>query len=440
MPDPAATIRSKLTRRLVAPLTFLTFLNSIDRVNVSFAALQMNRELGLSPEQYGFGVGLFFVGYLTCSFPHTALLQRVGARRWIFGAVLLWGSIATALSLIQNAGQFYVLRVLLGAAESGFAPGIVFIMSQWMPQRFRASSIAGSMLAIPISMILGAPLSGWLLTLHTGLPWSGWRFMFLVEGLVTVAAAFATPALFVDEPTAARWLSSDEKRWLTRELEHERAPAQAAAGRGPSVRSLLRIGPLWAAAAVWFSLMSGTYGIIYWLPQVIKQLSGLGDLAVSALSATPWVGLGAGMLISAWHSDLTQERRWHVALSALLAAAGLLGAALFGQRWPALLCLTAGAFGLGGAQGAFWALPTSLLDRRVAAAGLTLITVFGSAGGLIMPPLIGLARARTGSFAVSAGALALLLCCGAVMVTWMRAPAASAPAELPPGVPDSPGA
>ena len=435
MADLATTLRSKLTRRLVAPLTFLTFLNSIDRVNVSFAALQMNRELGLSPEQYGFGVGLFFVGYLTCSFPHTALLQRIGARRWIFAAVLLWGSIATALSLIQNAGQLYVLRMLLGAAESGFAPGIVFIMSQWLPQRFRASSIAGSMLAIPISIIFGAPLSGWLLTLDTGLPWSGWRFMFLVEGLVTVAAAFVTPLLFVDEPSAAPWLAPDEKRWLASELEQERANSRVEGGA--SIRALLRIGPLWAAAAVWFSLMSGTYGIIYWLPQVIKQLSGLSDLTVSVLSATPWVGLGAGMLITAWHSDLTQERRWHVALSALLAAAGLLGAALFGQRWPALVCLTAGAFGLGGAQGAFWPLPTSLLDRRVAAAGLTLITVLGSAGGLIMPPLIGLVRARTGSFGVSAAGLAVLLCGGAAMVTWLRVPAASSAAGLAQGVPGS---
>src|ERR1700759_4604646 len=198
MTDLTPSVRRKLTIYLVAPLTFLTFLNSVDRVNVSFAALQMNRELGLSAEQYGFGVSLFFIGYLACSFPHTALLERVGARRWVFGAVLFWGLVSTALAWTSSASHFYVLRVLLGVAESGFAPGIVYIMSQWMPQRLRAWSIAGSMLAVPLSVIFGAPLSGWLLSAHTGWSWSGWRFMFLVEGAVTVLVALATPLWFVD--------------------------------------------------------------------------------------------------------------------------------------------------------------------------------------------------------------------------------------------------
>lgn len=413
-------IRSKLIWRLVAPLTFLTFLNSIDRVNVSFAALQMNRELGFSPQEYGMGVGLFFVGYLLASFPHTAILRRVGARRWICGAVVFWGCVATTLSLLRSPGQFYLLRVLLGVAESGFAPGIVYIMSQWMPQRFRAFAIAGSMLAIPGSMLLGAPLAGWLLSVHTGLPVPGWRFLFLAEGLTTVLVGVLSPLLFVDTPADARWLTLDQKRWLQRELEREHQERPVAQAR--SLGSLLRGPQLWAAAAIWFSLMSGTYGIIYWLPQVIKQLSGLSDLEVSLLSALPWLGLGAGMLINAWHSDLTQERHWHVALATLLAAAGLWGATAFGLGWPALLCLTIGAFGMGAAQGAFWALPTSFLDRAVAAAGLTFITVLGSSGGLIAPPLIGLLRARTGSFSAAAAMLAAGLCVGAACVALLRGP------------------
>jgi ACS family tartrate transporter-like MFS transporter len=419
MTDLTPSVRRKLTIYLVAPLTFLTFLNSIDRVNVSFAALQMNRELGLSPEQYGFGVSLFFIGYLACSFPHTALLKRFGARRWIFCAVLFWGIVSTALAWTSSAAHFYVLRVLLGIAESGFAPGIVYIMSQWMPQRLRAWSIAGSMLAVPLSVIFGAPLSGWLLTAQTGWAWSGWRFMFLVEGTVTVLVALAAPLWFVNEPASARWLDADEKRWLTQELERERRERPPVPAR--SFAAVLRLPPLWAAAGVWFSLMSGAYGIIYWLPQVIKQLSGLNDLEVSVLSSLPWVGLGAGMLINAWHSDLTGERHWHVALASVLAAAGLSGAAAFGTSWPALACLTIGAFGLGAAQGAFWPLPTALLDRAVAASGLTLITVLGSAGGLIAPPLIGFARARSGSFGLPVVLLAGLLCLGALLVPLIRA-------------------
>jgi ACS family tartrate transporter-like MFS transporter len=425
----SAAIRSRLTWRLVAPLTCLTFLNSIDRVNVSFAALQMNQDLGFTPEQYGFGVGLFFVGYLLCSFPHTAILKRIGARRWICGAVVLWGTVASALSLIQNASQFYVLRVLLGVAESGFAPGIVYIMSQWMPQRFRALSIAGSMLAIPGSMLLGAPLAGWLLTAHTGLPVPGWRFLFMAEGLITVVVGLLSPLWFVDEPEQTSWLDADQKRWLRNELERERRDRPAT--DPSSLGELLRAPQLWAAAAVWFSLMAGSYGIIYWLPQVIKQLSGLRDLEVSLLSSLPWLGLGAGMLLNAWHSDLTQERHWHVALACLLAALGLWASTAFELGWPALGCLTIGAFGLGAAQGAFWALPTSLLDRRVAAAGLTFITVLGSSGGLVAPPLIGMLRARTGSFGVAVGLLGGVLCVGAACVALIRS--AAPPTAVPEG-------
>jgi ACS family tartrate transporter-like MFS transporter len=419
VPELAQIVRSKLSLRLVAPLTFLTFLNSVDRVNVSFAALQMNRELGLSPEQYGFGVSLFFVGYLASSFAHTAVLQRVGAKRWIFGAVVFWGCVSSALAWVRGPGEFYALRLLLGVAESGFAPGIVYITSQWMPQRFRAWSIAGSMLAVPLSMIFGGPLSGWLLTVPTGLPLPGWRFMFLVEGTFTVLVGLAAPLYFVDEPDQASWLQADEKAWLRSELEQDRKDRSPTAAR--SFAALLRMRPLWAAAAVWFSLMSGAYGIIYWLPQVIKQLSNLNDMQVSVVSALPWVGLGAGMLLNAWHSDLTQERHWHVALAALLAAAGLLGATAFGTRWPALLCLTIGALGLGGAQGAFWALPTTLFDRSVAARGFTLITVLGSTGGLVSPPLIGLARTQTGSFLAPIVLMAVVLCIGAWLVPWIRA-------------------
>jgi ACS family tartrate transporter-like MFS transporter len=415
-----AALRSRLTWRLVAPLTFLTFLNSIDRVNVSFAALQMNHDLGFTPEQYGFGVGLFFVGYLLCSFPHTAILKRIGARRWICGAVVLWGTVATTLSLIHDPVHFYVLRVLLGVAESGFAPGIVFIMSQWMPQRFRAFSIAGSMLAIPGSMLLGAPLAGWLLTADTGLELPGWRFLFLAEGLITVVVGLLTPLWIVDEPEQARWLSAEETRWLRDELERERRDRPASQPR--SLPELLRFPQLWAAAAVWFGLMSGSYGIIYWLPQVIKQLSGLRDLEVSMLSALPWVGLGAGMMANAWHSDLTQERHWHVALACLLAALGLWASTAFELGWPALACLTVGAFGLGAAQGAFWALPTSFLDRSVAAAGLTFVTVLGSTGGLVAPPLIGFLRARTGSFGIAVVLLGSLLCVSAACVALIRSP------------------
>jgi ACS family tartrate transporter-like MFS transporter len=420
MADMAEAIRNKLALRLIAPLTFLTFLNSLDRVNVSFAALQMNAQLGLTPERYGFGVGLFFVGYLAFQFPHTAVLRRIGARRWIFATVMFWGSVATAMAFIQNATQFGALRVLLGVAEAGFAPGIVYITSQWMPKRFRASAIAGSMLAIPISVVFGGPLSGWLMTVVSPEGWPGWRFMFAVEGGITLLVGLLTPFWFVDEPSQARWLTPDERAWLAAERERDHAQSARDPANAMSFRDLARSGRVWAAAGVWFSLMSGAYGIIYWLPQVIKAISGRSDLQVSVLSALPWVGLGAGMLINAWHSDRTQERYWHIGLPALLAALGLVLGSNVSPSGLALVCLCIGAFGLGSAQGAFWALPTSFLPPAVAGSGITLINLLGSSGGLVAPPTIGWIRAHTGSFAVPVYALAGLLILGAALLIVIR--------------------
>ena len=412
----AQALKSRMTLRLVAPLTFLTFLNSLDRVNVSFAALQMNAALGIAPEMYGFGVGLFFFAYLTFQFPHTALQQRIGPRKWIFSAVLMWGTVATCMAFIQNATHFYVLRFLLGVAESGFAPGMIYYMSQWMPRRFRAWAIAGSMLAIPISIVFGGPLSGWLMTRENPLGMPGWRWMFLIEGLPTVVAAFVALRYFVDAPEQARWLDAAQKAWLQRELERDRVEAEANRAPG-NVRQLLRSGRVWAAAGVWFSLMSGAYGIIFWLPQMIKQLSSAGDLEVGVLSALPWIGVGAGMLINAWHSDKTQERYAHIGLPALLAAAALVAGSMLPPGWPALLCLVVGGFGLGSAQGAFWALPTGFLGGGGSGAvGITLINILGSSGGLVTPPAIGWIRAQTGSFAAAVYALAGMLAVGALLL------------------------
>jgi ACS family tartrate transporter-like MFS transporter len=414
----AMAIRNRISLRLVAPLTFLTFLNSLDRVNVSFAALQMNADLGLDPQTYGFGVGIFFFSYLLFQFPHTFVLRRIGPRRWLFAAVLFWGTVATCMAFIQNATQFHALRFLLGVAESGFAPGIIYYMSQWMPRRFRAWAIAGSMLAIPISVVVGGPLSGWLMTLHNPLGLPGWRWMFLVEGLPTVAAAFVALRYFVDSPAQASWLNREQQAWLAAELERDRASASE--GQGPiAFGQLLQSVRVWASAGVWFSLMCGAYGIIFWLPMMIKQMSAASDFDVGVLSALPWVAVGAGMLVNAWHSDRTQERYFHIGMPALLAAAGLLLSASIEPGWAALGWLVVAGFGLGSAQGAFWALPTSFLGSS-AGTGITLINIVGSSGGLIAPPVIGWIRAQTGSFSAAIYALAGVLIAGALLLLVVR--------------------
>lgn len=412
-------IRNRVTLHLVAPLTFLVFLNSLDRVNVSFAALRMNADLGIDAQRYGFGVGVFFFAYLLFQFPHTFVLRRIGPRRWIFCAVLFWGTVATAMSAIQNATHFYTLRFLLGIAESGFAPGIVYYMSQWLPARLRAWAIAGTMLAIPTSVIFGGPLSGWLMSIENPLGMPGWRWMFLIEGLPTILAAFIALRVFVDEPDQASWLSRDEKLWLRREIERDRARSPVPDGLQSSTQ-LLRSGRVWASAGVWFSLMSGAYGIIFWLPQMIKQIATVSDFEVSVLSALPWVGLAFGMQLNAWHSDRTQERYLHIGIPALVAAAGLVLSSLMPPGWLALAFLIMGGAGLGGAQGAFWALPTSFLGAGAGATAITLINILGSSGGLVAPPLIGWIRSESGSFALAVHALAGVLVIGSLLlvVVW----------------------
>ncbi len=386
--DEARPIGAKLLWRLVAPITFLTLLSSLDRANVSFAALRMNADIGLTPEMYGIGVGtFFFLGFIGFQFPHALSQRLLGARIWITTWVTLWGLAATAMTFVNTPTEFYVLRFVLGVCESGWAPGIIYYMSQWAPRRFRASSIAGSMLAIPLSIIIGGPLSGLLMTIQNPVGIEGWRFMFFVEGAATVLCGIGAYFYFRNTMEEAGWLNDSERAWIRAELARDAAsaPPEQAANFG----AVLTSPRIWAAAGVWFTLLSGAYAIMFWLPQVIRALAGGNDLEVSVLSALPWVGVGAGMMLNSWHSDKTQERYWHIGLAAVLAAGALVAAALAGPTPAALMLLVLAGLGLGGAQGAYWALPTSFMTGGAAAAGVALINTVGSSGGVVTPPLIG---------------------------------------------------
>jgi ACS family tartrate transporter-like MFS transporter len=418
MDDFGRATRRKIQVRFIWPLLLLLFLNSLDRVNVSFGALQMNRDIGLTPETYGFGVGLFFVGYILFQGPSMALLKGWGARRWLFAVVLFWGAVATGMAFVRDPVSFYVLRVLLGFAEAGFAPAVLYLCTQWMPRRYRAGAVATTMLAIPISIVIGGPLSGWLMGMRNELGLPGWRWMFLAEGAPTLLLAFACLFYFADAPQQAKWLNGDEKASLARELAAEDA---AVPPGGRSVLRLLVSPRVWASALVWFSLMGGAYGVIFWLPQVVKQVAGGDPLTIGIVAALPWVAVGAGMLINAWRSDRTQERFWHVAVAGLLAAIGLAAAALVGTGPLALAALMLGGLGLGAAQSVFWTIPPTFLGRARAAGGITLINMVGNASGVIGPPLIGRLRQETGSFTAPIYALAVLLLAGAVLVVLLRA-------------------
>lgn len=417
MPETERSATRKIRLRVLLPTLLLIVLSSLDRVNISFAALQMNAQLGLTSQLYGFAVGIFFVGYLVFQFPSTAILTRVGARRWITGSIVAWGAIAICMSLVRNAGQLYVLRFLLGAAESGFAPGIVYYVGGWMPQRYRAGAVAISMTAVPVAVIIGGPLCGWLMSGENLLGVSGWRWMFLMEGVATVVFGLAASLLFVDHPQAARWLTPVEKEWLSTELARE---SKAAPREAAPFRLVFADARAWIAAGMWCAMLVGANGMIFWLPQALKQMSALSDFAIGVVSALPWIGVAAGMLLNAWHSDLRQERFWHLAIPLAIAAIALVAASATSIASVALLFLLSSGFALGSAQGVFWAVPTTFLGRSAAASGITLINLIGNLGSLAGPYAIGWIRSYSHSFAAPVWFVAAVLVGGALLIFPLR--------------------
>jgi len=401
----------KFRWRILTPIVLLIALSSLDRVNISFAALQMNAAIGLSPETYGFAVSAFFVGYLLLQFPSTLLLTRIGARRWIAACVISWGAVALSMAFVQSASQLYVLRFLLGCAESGFAPGIVYYTSQWMPARHRANTIAVTMVAIPISVIVGGPLCGWLMSVMNPFALPGWRWMLLIEGAGTVLMGCVAYALVVDKPADACWLTNDEKNWIAGELSREQRVVPA-----ETIWGVLRQSRLWLAAGVWAATLIGANGLVFWLPQVLKEISNASDFVVGVLAALPWAGVALGMIFNSRHSDQTQERFWHVGVAFLVAATALCVAAMSRQGTIAMLFLFIAGVGLGSAQGVFWAIPVSFLQRSAAAQGITLINLVGNVGSLVGPYAIGVIRARQESIVAPVWFVAAVLALGLLLL------------------------
>jgi MFS family permease len=409
-----AVIAAKVRWRLVLPCLVFMLMSSLDRANVSFAAASLNGDLGFSPSQYGFGAGILFVGFLAGQYPSLYLLQRLGMRGWITSCALLWGLSAGAMAFIHTHTEFYVLRVLLGFAEGGLAPGIVLYLSQFATERERAQTFTLPMLAIPLSVILGAPLSGWLLGMEGSVGLPGWRWMFLAEALPTVLLGLAAAFYFPDTPAQARWLGDAERAWL------QQNAARRDTARQPNDWRILREPVVGLAGLLWFCLLSGSYGVIFWLPQVIHSLTGLAPLQVGLIGALPWIGVALGMYLNAVHSDRSGERFWHIALPAMLAAVALLAAWLAGPGAPALLALLLAGLGLGAAQGAFWALPTQLLPPAALGVGVVTINLAGSAGGLVMPQLMGLLRERSGGFTAPTWLVVGVLLLAALLVAAIR--------------------
>ena len=373
--------------------------NFIDRVNVSVAALQMNRDLGFSATVFGLGAGMLSIGYTLFQVPSNLVLARVGARRWIALLMIIWGGIASSMMFVRGAASFYTLRFLLGAAEAGFFPGMIVYLTHWFPSTVRARAVAAFMSAIPVAQAIGTLASGLLLGLGGRGGLTGWQWLFLLEGMPAIVMGVAIFALLTDRPDQARWLPADERAWLEDTLRRE---GTAATSTGwAAVWAAFRDPTVWRLGAVWAVINLVGFGQLYFLPQIIKGASHLSDLAVASLSTLPPLAAAVAMLVIAAHSDRTGERRRHLAGTLLTTGIGFaVTAAVLRSPVLAAIALSLVAIGIAGAFGPFWGLATDSITGS-AAASIALISSIGQAGALVGSSLFGRLRDVTGSFTVA---------------------------------------
>jgi MFS transporter, ACS family, tartrate transporter len=403
------------------------FVAYLDRVNVGFAALQMNAALGFSGRVYGLGAGIFFLGYFLFEVPSNLVLARVGARVWIARIAIVWGLVSIAMIFVRGPISFFVLRFLLGAAEAGFFPGIILYFTYWFPGPERARAISWFSIASMGAGIFGAPLSGLLLSLRGAAGLHGWQWLFLVEGLPAVALGLVALGYLTDRPEVARWLPDGEKDALVAALAHDR-------DRDPHTHAMtLRAGLLnaavWRLAGVLFLIVTSGYGFSFFLPQIVKSFSASSDVAVGLLTAVPFLMAAIGMVTVASHSDRTGERRWHVAGSAWLAAAGLATSAVAGSPVVSFVALVFAAVGLYSATPPFWPLPTAFLRGTGAAGGIALINAVGNLGGFVGPYVMGWMKDVSGGYAAGIGVLAACATASGALVLTVRPTERSAEAS-----------
>ncbi len=384
------------------PFLFVLYVIAyLDRVNVGFAALQMKDDLlkgglGFTDSIIGFGAGIFFIGYVVLEIPGSILCEKWTARGWLARIMVSWGILAMLTGFIHTRNQFYLIRFLLGAAEAGFFPGIIVYLSHWFRYQDRAKAVAMLMAGISVSNIIGSPLSGWLMK-HTWLGLAGWRWMFIIEGAPAVVLGIVTLFYLTDWPHHAKWLPEDERQWLVGELEREKQAKQAKHSLG--ILQAFRHREVILLTLAYFFMVTAVYGLNFWLPSIVKKLSGTSIMNVSLIAALPYcVGLGS-ILLMGWHSDKTKERRWHTALAMMTTSLGLVLSALAGNYTVlavSMFCLAAA--GTAGYLPGFWALPTSFLTGTAAAASIGLINSFGNLGGFVGPYVVGYLSKKTGSY------------------------------------------
>ena len=417
-PDVGQRAQRRIARRLLPFLFILYFIAYLDRVNVSFAGLEMSHNLGFTDSVFGLGAGIFFAGYFLFEIPGALLVERWSARKWIARILITWGMVTTLVAMVHTPTQFYGARFLLGAAEAGFFPGILVYLTHWFRHEDRARAGALFMVAIPISNVLGSPLAGSLLGVHwLGIP--GWRWLFILEGIPAVLLGLVTLFYLTDWPSQAKWLPADEQQWITEELRREKEKKSAVGSW--TVRQALGHRDVIVLALVYFLALIGLYGFNFWFPTILKRATGLPNLTVTFIAALPYL-LGVFLMLwNGWSSDRTGERRWHT--SGMLGACAIfmaLSVGLNNHLWLGLVFLILAGACTTAFMPSFWSLPTTFLSESAAAASMALINSVGNLGGFVGPYFVGYLRNLTGSFAFSMIFMIAALFLSAVLVLALR--------------------
>ncbi|RRO13836.1 MFS transporter [Saccharopolyspora rhizosphaerae] len=419
-------VLSKVAIRLMPFLCLLYFVNYLDRVNIGFAGPNgMNDELGMTATVFGFASGVFFLGYLVLEVPSNLALHRFGARKWLARIMITWGIVATVMAFVPNATALVVLRFLLGVAEAGFFPGIILYLTYWFPAVQRAKAVAMFMAAVPVSSAIGATVSSALITSGDGVfGLSGWRFMFLVEGVPAMLLAVVTWFYLTDRPEKATWLAAEEREWLAGELEAERAETEAT--HAWPLRKALTHPRILALAFVYFGIAYGLYALGFFLPTIIKGFEAqygteLSTMETGLVTAVPYVIGAVAMIFWAAHGDRTRERVWHVALPMLLGGASIPVALYLGNPIAAMVAVTVCAVGVCAALPTFWALPSNFLAGAAAAGGIALINSLGNISGFAAPYITGALADVTGSQRSGLWVVGLVMIAAAFTVIALKA-------------------
>ncbi len=400
---------TKAAWRLVPFLTAGYVLNYMDRTNVGFAALTMNKETGLTATQFGFGAGLLFLSYSSFEIPSNMALYRFGARRWIARIMISWGLISAATAFVTGPQSWYVLRFLLGVAEAGFFPGITFYLATWFPAEYRARMLAWFLVAIPVSTVIGGPLSGLVLQMDgfAGLP--GWKWLFIIEGLPATLLGIAALWVLPDRPDEAAFLNDEERRLVRERIRSERRDKEMT-----ELLPALKDVRVLILAVAQFGFTAGSYGVGIWLPQIIKEAR-LSNLAVGFVTGGCYMVASVAMIIWAAWVDRTGKKIKNLTLACLVASGGLVLAIVSGSFWISLAWITLALIGITSARAIFWTIPTRFLTGVAAAGGLAFINSIGTLGGFVGPYAVGWLRDTTGSFSAGLMAMAGLLVLATVM-------------------------